>query len=213
VLRKLVRLALLLLAAFAPAPSLHAQTANGDAARGKILSKTEQCQECHGETGISTSEHYPKLAGQSAAYISKQLGDFHEGARTSEIMNAMAANLSPQDIADIAAFFSAAPHWSGEEANFSAAGQALFRDGDASRALPACASCHGEKAAGADQGPNPVPAISGQRESYLANQLHAWKADDRKNSPGDVMNDIAHRLSEPEIDALARYLSGPRAME
>src|SRR5271157_448041 len=116
--RKFVPIGVVLLAALAPAPSLHAETANGDAARGKILSKAEQCQECHGETGISTSEHYPKLAGQSAAYIRKQLGEFHTGARTSEIMNEMAANLSPQDIADVAAYFSSAPHWSGEEANF-----------------------------------------------------------------------------------------------
>ncbi len=202
-----------LLAAFPPTHPLRAQTTNGDAARGKILSKSEQCQECHGETGISTSEHYPKLAGQSAAYIRKQLGDFHDGARKSEIMNAMAANLSPQDIADIATYFSSAPRWSGEQDNFSAAGQRLFLAGDFARSIPACASCHGEKEAGADQGQNPAPAIGGQHESYLANQLHAWKADDRKNSPDDVMNDIARRLSDAEIDALARYLSGLRAMK
>jgi cytochrome c553 len=202
-----------LLAAFALAPPLHAETANGDATRGRFLSKAEQCQECHGETGLGTAEHYPKLAGQSAAYIRKQLGDFHAGARKSEIMNAMAANLSPQDMADIAAWFSSAPPWSGEQHNFSATGQTIFLDGDVFRTLPSCASCHGEKGAGSDQGPNPVPAIGGQHESYLANQLHAWKADDRKNSPGDVMNDIAHRLSEAEVDALARYLSGLRAME
>ncbi len=211
--RKFVSTGFVLLVAFALTPSLHAETANGDAARGKLLSSSEQCQECHGEAGQGTAEHYPKLAGQSANYIGKQLGDFHAGVRKSEIMNAMTANLSLQDAADIAAFFSSAPRWSGEEVNFSASGQALFRDGDSSRALPACASCHGEKGAGADQGPNSVPAIGGQRESYLANQLHAWKADDRKNSPGDVMNDIARRLSETEIDALARYLSGRRAME
>ena len=211
--RKFIPIGFVLLAVFAPASSLHAETANGDAARGKILSKAEQCQECHGETGLGTAEHYPKLAGQSAAYIRKQLGDFHAGARKSEIMNAMAANLSPQNMADIAAWFSSAPRWSGEQYNFSAAGQAIFLNGDLLRALPSCASCHGEKGAGSDQGPTPVPAIGGQHESYLANQLHAWKADDRKNSPGDVMNDIARRLSEAEIDALAGYLSGLRPME
>jgi len=192
---------------------LHAEAANGDAARGKIRSKAEQCQECHGEAGQGTAEHYPKLAGQWAGYIRKQLGDFQSGARKNENMTAMAAELSRQDIADIAAYFSSAPRWSGEEANFSAAGQALFLNGDSLRALPACASCHGEKGAGADQGPAPIPAIGGQRESYLINQLNAWKVDDRGNSPDGVMNDVAHRLSEGEIAALARYLSGPRAME
>ncbi len=185
----------------------------GDAANGKIRSQAEQCQECHGEAGLGTAEHYPKLAGQWAGYIRKQLGDFQSGARKSEIMNAMASDLSPRDIADIAAYFSSAPRWSGEEDNFSAAGRALYLNGDPSRALPACASCHGEKGAGADTGAGPIPALAGQRESYLINQLNAFKADDRANSPGAVMNEIAHRLSISEIAALAHYVSGPRAME
>jgi cytochrome c553 len=128
-------------------------------------------------------------------------------------MTAMTAGLSRTDIADIAAYFSSSPRWSGEEQNFSAAGQALFLNGDPSRGLPACASCHGEKGAGADLGPSPIPAIGGQRESYLISQLNAFRVDDRANSPDAVMNEIAHRLSEREISALALYLSGPRAMK
>jgi cytochrome c553 len=211
--RKFVPFGLLALFLSAQVPALYAETAIGDASRGKIRSKAEQCQECHGEAGLGTAEHYPKLAGQWVDYIRKQLGDFQSGARKNEFMTAMAAELSQQDIADIAAYFSSAPRWSGEEDNFSAAGQTLFLNGDPSRALPACASCHGEKGAGADPGSSPIPAIGGQRESYLINQLHAWKVDDRANSPDDQMNDVAHRLSESEIIALARYISGPRAME
>jgi cytochrome c553 len=202
--------------ALALAGQVHAEPAKGDPVRGKIRSKSEQCQECHGEAGLGTAEHYPKLAGQWSAYIRKQLGDFQAGARKSEIMNAMASGLSRQDIADIAAYFSSSPRWSGEEENFNAAGRSLFLNGDSARSIPACASCHGEKGAGADQGtlfPTPVPAIGGQRESYLINQLNAFKVDDRANSPDGVMNEIAHRLSIRDIAALAAYISGPRAME
>ncbi len=205
--------ALLLISAllFASPPTGAAQETLGDAARGKIRSKAEQCQECHGEAGLGTAEHYPKLAGQWAGYIRKQLDDFQSGARKNEIMTAMAAALSKQDIADIAAYFSGSARWTGEEANFNALGQSLYQNGDTARGLPACAACHGEKGGGA--GEAPIPAVGGQRESYLANQLYAWKVGDRRNSPGDVMNGVAQSLKDAEIDALANYLSGPRAME
>jgi cytochrome c553 len=207
-----LRPVLLLAFLLAPLPT-HADAPKGDFDRGKIRSKAEQCQECHGEAGLGTAEHYPKLAGQHAAYIRKQLGDFQSGARKNEFMTAMAAAISKQDILDIAAYFSGSPHWSGEAQNFSQTGRVLFRDGDSARGLPACASCHGENGAGDAETSSPIPAIAGQTESYLAHQLYAWKAGERHNSPGDVMNEIAGKLSDGEIDALAKYLSGPQAMK
>ena len=202
----------LLLLALASATPAHSDD-SGDPSRGKIRSKAEQCQECHGEAGEGTAEHYPKLAGQRAVYLRKQLSDFQSGARKNEIMSAMAPSLTQQDIADVVAYFSSAPHWSGEEANFDSLGQTLFRDGDSARGLLACAACHGDKGGGSGDASAPVPAIAGQRESYLANQLRAWKVGERRNSPGDVMNEIAQKLSDSEIDALAKFLSGPRAMQ
>ena len=179
----------------------------GDVARGKIRSKAEQCQECHGEAGQGTADHYPRLAGQWSAYLRKQLGDFQSGARKNEIMTAMASELSPQDIADIAAYFSAAPAAAGRPGPASARGEALFRRGDPARALPACASCHGLAAEGAqgagDAEGDPVPVLAGQSEIYLANQLFNWKVEDRHNSEGGVMNAVARALSAEEIDALA----------
>ena len=213
--RKSARLGLLLLALCAPGASLpgHAADLPGDFERGKIRSRAEQCQECHGEAGLGTAEHYPKLAGQWPAYIRKQLDDFQSGARKNEFMTAMAAAVSKQDIADIAAYFSGSPHWGGEGRNFSATGRTLFLDGDSARGLTACASCHGDTGGGNAEAASPVPALAGQTESYLANQLHAWKVGDRRNSPGDVMNEIAQKLTEAEIDDLAKYLSGPAAMK
>ncbi len=211
--RKYFDVVFLLLGAAVHASPIHAETIIGDAARGKNRSKAEQCQECHGEAGQGTAEHFPKLAGQWAAYIRKQLGDFQSGARKSEIMTAMASGLSRQDIADIAAYFSSAPRWDAEQTASSALGQRLYQNGDSSRGLPACQSCHGVHGRGGDADDNSVPAVGAQRQSYLTNQLHAWKVDDRENSRGGVMNDVAHRLDDVEIEALAKYLSGLRAAE
>lgn len=186
----------------------HAGEWAGDASRGKIRSKAELCQECHGETGQGTAEHYPKLAGQWPAYIAKQLLDFQSGARKNEIMTAMAADLSRQDIADIAAYFSSVPPWQATAGNFSARGESLFLNGDAARDLPSCAFCHGADAAGSGQQEAPVPALAGQNQSYLANQLFFWKVDERRNNEGGAMNAVAHGLTAEDIDALAKFLSG-----
>jgi cytochrome c553 len=206
------QLATLLLAAAVFASSARGETIAGDAVRGNIRSKAEQCQECHGEAGISTSEHYPKLAGQFSAYLRKQLNDFQSGARKSEIMTAMASGLSSQDIADIAAFFSGAPRWDAEEAEFIASGRALYEGGDYARGLPACQTCHGENGTGEIGADNkaPAPIIGGQRQLYLTSQLHLWKVGDRENSPGGVMNEVARKLTDAEIDQLARFLASQR---
>lgn len=208
--RTFFRLPLFLLAATVSVSSSHAETSPGDSARGKIRSKAEQCQECHGEAGVGASDHYPKLAGQWAAYLRKQLNDFQSGARKSEIMTVMASGLSQQDIADIAAYFSGAPRWDAEQDGSNAVGRDLFENGDPSRELPACVSCHGARGAGDGGGASAIPAIGGQRQTYLTSQLHLWKVEDRRNSPGDVMNAVAKKLSDVEIEDLARFLAGQR---
>jgi cytochrome c553 len=186
----------------------HAVELAGDFSRGKARAKSEQCQECHGETGLGTAEHYPRLAGQQSTYIAKQLRDFQSGARKNEIMTAMAADLSPQDIADIAAYFSRAATRVPAPGNFSALGESLYHNGDSARGIAACATCHGATAAGADAGEAPVPALAAQSETYLANQLFVWKVGERGNSVDGAMNAVTQSLSSAEIDALAKYISG-----
>jgi cytochrome c553 len=176
----------------------------GDAANGKLRSRAEQCQECHGEFGESTAEHYPRLGGQKACYLRKQLQDFQSGARKNEIMTAMASELSAQDIADIAAYFSGASRMAGQQSVNDPTGENLFENGDLSRGLPSCASCHADVSSA-------TPVLAGQRELYLIAQLSSWKLDDRKNSPDNVMNAVAHALTEAEIAALARYLADSKA--
>lgn len=200
--------ALLALSLLSPAQGGFAQrAAAGNPADGKVFSA--QCQECHGEAGLSTSDHYPNLAGQNEAYLRKQLTDFQSGARQSEVMNAMASELSQDNIASIAAYFASAPAMSARKWGDDALGQRLFDTGDATRALPACASCHGARSHGSPR-ENPVPVLAGQREIYLIAQLWSWKTDNRTNSPGATMNVIAQALSDTDIDALAKYLAGSR---
>lgn len=67
--------------------------------------KARACQVCHGKGGHSKNPTYPVLAGQHAKYIVKQLKAFRAGTRKDPIMNGMAAPLSDQDMADIAAYF------------------------------------------------------------------------------------------------------------
>ena len=77
--------------------------AAGDAAAGK--SKSTTCTACHGPDGNSTNPQWPKLAGQHAPYMVKQLKDFKSGARKDPVMSPMAAPLSPQDMEDLSAYY------------------------------------------------------------------------------------------------------------
>lgn len=180
----------------------------GDAVAGKRKSKAEQCQECHGEDGNSLSMSTPKLAGQSAAYLAKQLADFQSGARKHVVMNEMAAPLGEADRLDIAAYFSGRKKSAEPDKSFSLKGRDLFQYGDMERDIPQCANCHGDKGQGSAARGVSYPALAGQHRTYLRIQLINWRMGERGNSPDGVMNRIAQQLSDDEIGALADYLSG-----
>jgi cytochrome c553 len=79
--------------------------AAGDYKRG--LEKSQVCQSCHGRTGNeSLQPSYPKLAGQHADYLIHALRGYRDGTRENAIMAGFASNLSDQDIADLAAWYS-----------------------------------------------------------------------------------------------------------
>lgn len=180
----------------------------GDVVAGKQKSADERCQECHGQDGNSEDLRIPKHAGQLAGYLSKQLHDFQSGARQHEVMTTMAADLTAQDIADIAAYFASQPVMSGQGGPEKPQAKALFAQGDAVRNLKACGSCHGENGKGQFADNNFYPAIAGQNRVYLRQQLVNWKLGERKNSADGVMNKIAAALSDQEIDELVEYLTG-----
>ena len=188
--------------------SVFSLTEQGRVSVGEQLTESERCQECHGKSGMSTDARIPNHAGQHAAYIVKQLKAFRAGDRHHEIMNRMAEELTDQDIADIAAYFSAQPTMRGEAGAGRANAKALFSHGDKARGIDSCASCHGDRGQGKIEKGVVYPRIGGQRRVYLSGQLVSWKLGDRSNSPEGVMNQTASHLTDDEIDALADYIAG-----
>ena len=179
----------------------------GDAALG--AQKAAVCAACHGMTGSSVNPEWPSLAGQPAAYIVAQLRQFQQGSRVNPLMTPMAAPLAEGDMADLAAHFSQqAP--AGLEADPSnwKLGEKLFRGGDAARGIPACIACHGPQGRG--NAPAGFPALRAQQSLYAYNQLRAFAAGTRTSIGNPIMRDIASRLTDEEMRALASYTQGLR---
>ncbi len=185
-----------------------AQAAGGDVNAGQA--KAAACVACHGPMGNAPiMGTYPKLAGQHADYIAKQLADFQAGkTRSNMIMAGQVANLSEQDMLDLAAYFAAqAPSiGSAPEGEVSAQGEAIYRGGIAASGVAACMSCHGPNGAG-----NPAagfPALSGQNSDYVALALQNFRSGDRSNDLNGMMQDIAGKMTDEEIAAVAAYIAG-----
>ena len=163
-----------------------------------------RCFLCHGARGEAASELFPRLAAQNAEYIAKQLANFKSGARKSDTMKGMAADLAPQDMRALGVFFSRqpSPPHAVRDAALAQAGEAVYtRGGDAAEVL-ACAGCHGPRA----HGSSTLPRLAGQVADYLETQLKQFGARARTNDNA-VMQDIAGKMTEREIKAVAEYLS------
>jgi cytochrome c553 len=195
-------LSLLSLAALADEPRV------GDLVAGKQKSKAENCQECHGETGVSPTNYIPHLAGQHADYLVKQLQDFRSGERKHPIMNVMADGLADGDLEDIAAYFAANPPVRGDGSGKGATAERLFTRGDPGRGIPPCKSCHGENGQGSYSDTGSYPMIGGQHRVYLREQLRNWRSGERHNCPGGMMNVVTRSLSDDELESLAAYIAG-----
>ncbi len=171
--------------------------------------KAVTCSACHGMDGTSLSPEWPNLAGQHETYLVRQLGAFHAGERQNALMTPMALILSEQDMADVAAYFSAQAIRGGEADPAKVKlGQRVFRSGNVAGHVMACAGCHGPTGRG--NGPASYPSIQGQHSVYVAAQLRAYKAGTRTTDPNQMMRNIAALLTEEEIDAVASYVQGLR---
>jgi len=187
------------------AEAIKQRSGSGDPVAGK--DKSELCQGCHGEEGISAESTAPKLAGQYAGYIIKQIRDFRSGLRVHQIMSDVAKTVNEDDLPDIAAYFASRKKMKGNGSD-NKVGQELFLHGDMSRMMVACVNCHGVNGKGKTP-TNPVfPVLGGQHKDYLRVQLTNFRSGDRGNSPGGVMNIITQKLTDAELDALANYVSG-----
>ncbi len=189
--------------AFAFFASAHAA---GDPAKGQeVVGKV--CAACHGFDGTAAIPANPSLAGQHADYIYKQLTEFKSGARSNPVMAAMVANLSADDMRNVAAFYSSQPprQMGAKDRDLATRGARLYRGGNASNGVAACAGCHSPNGAGI---PSVYPRLASQHSEYVVAQLKAFRAGDRANDPNLMMRSTAARLSDKDIAALAEYISG-----
>lgn len=174
----------------------------GDVKAGQ--GKSAMCASCHGVDGNSAIAMYPKLAGQSANYIAKQLANFKSGERVNSIMAGMVAALSEEDMNDLAAYYAVQTPTAGQ-AEGSDIGHKLYFGGDANKGITACVACHGVKGKGMAQAG--FPALAGQHAAYLKTQLASFREGHRGNDRNKMMRNIAIKLSDSEIDELVSYMS------
>ncbi len=175
--------AVLLVCCFGTASVFAADMAAGE-------QKAAACMGCHGPKGKSSSAQWPNLAAQQGLYLVNQLKAFKAGTRHNPMMQPMAANLSEDDINNLAAYYSSQPAVSaGSDATLAKAGQPK---------AAMCLGCHGSSAEGNGQ----FPRLAGQHPNYLVKQLSNFKEGERKNGH---MQAIAGTLSDEDMKALAAY--------
>ena len=171
--------------------------------------KAATCSACHGMDGNSLSPEWPNLAGQGEVYIVRQLKAFHAGQRQNVLMSPMAAILTEEDMADLAAYFSSQAVRGGEaDPSKFKVGQRVYRSGKVNEQVMACAGCHGPDGRG--NAPAGFPSLHGQHSTYVAAQLRAYKSGARTTDPNEMMRAMAASLSEEEIDAVASFIQGLR---
>jgi len=202
---------------------------NADAANAlkekvdSLVSKDKEgalCFSCHmdGGNGNNEAPEQPKLAGQHAEYLYKQMRDFKSvdgrpAVRMNGIMNAMIFSIPDDEtMKGIAEFYAkqeikpAAPKNS-KDPDFFKLGEKIWRAGLVSKGLPACSGCHGPAGKGI---PAQYPALAGQFPEYLEVQMKAFRDGARANDPEKMMRDIVLKMTDPEIKAVADYAAGLR---
>lgn len=189
-----------------------AAATEGNIEAGKAKSVT--CAACHGPDGNSPTDMYPKIAGQHAGYIFKQLKEFKLGAstggkegRNNAVMAGMVAALSEQDMHDLAAYYASQTMKAGTTPeDVVEAGQKLFRGGDMDRGIAACIACHGPRGVGHSLAN--FPKISFQHAAYIKTQLESFRNGSRANDMNGMMRDAAKKLTDEDIEILSKYLGG-----
>jgi len=180
--------------------------AAGDPEAGKL--KSSQCAACHGADGNSVNPEWPKLAGQHAGYLVKQLSYFEKGERENATMKPMASVLDEQGREDVAAYYASQSVKTGTaDPELVALGEKIYRSGNAESGVAPCMGCHGPNGAG-----NPAalyPALRGQHAKYTELQLHGFAEGKRVNENAKKMMQIlASRMTNREIRAVASYIQG-----
>jgi cytochrome c553 len=184
-------------------PTMLARPSQESIGRGATLA--HRCAICHGPTGLSRADS-PNLAGQYASVIYKQMLDFRSGARTSAIMSPFAANLTDQEIADVAAYYAYLPRLPAYHPTPQLPRPKIVIYGAPLRGIAPCGSCHGSL-------DNKVgsPWLEGQSEVYMREQLLAFASGQRRNDISQQMRNIARAMTPKEIDEAAAYYASQPA--
>ncbi len=193
--------------AFANTPAA-APASKGDPKAAESI-VNQVCAGCHAADGNSAIAANPKLAGLNAEYTYKQLTEFKSGVRKNAVMSGMVASLSPQDMLNLAAYFSAqqAKPSTAKDKDLALAGQKIYRGGAQGSGVPACASCHGPQGKGV---PVQFPRLAGQHGDYIYTQLNAFRVGERANDGAKMMQSIAAKMTDADMKAVAAYIEGLR---
>jgi len=196
---------------FAAAAQEKSAAVRPDLKRGQEIA-TSICVACHGADGNSTISTNPKLAGQDTAYLLKQLNDYarpasDKGARVNSIMAGILGGISVADRLHVATYYASQAHKPGAARNRDTLelGQRIYRVGIPERAVPACSGCHSPSGSGI---PAQYPRLAGQHAEYTIAQLKSFHDGTRRNNV--PMTQIASRLTEAEMNAVADYAAGLR---
>lgn len=180
---------------------------DGDPGAGQV--KAAVCGGCHGPDGNAVNPIWPKLAGQHAIYIAKQVRDFKAGRRQDPVMAPMAMTLADEDLADVAAYFASQQVRVGAaDPSLAERGKDLYLNGRPTEGIFPCIGCHGpngEGAPGAIEGG--FPAVSSQNPPYLEKQLRSFRDGARTNDWESIMQLVSRRLTDEDIAAVAAYLT------
>ncbi len=192
----------LVLAAAAMAAPAWAQEAALARAQEIVLGK---CFICHGTEGESSSPVFPRLAGQHAGYVARQLADYRSGRRQSATMKPMVEDLNDADFAALGLWFERQPvrAHAVDDPDLAQVGRFVYLRGNPYSGVAACAGCHGTGA----QGSETLPRLAGQHALYTEKQLRQFSTRERSNDNA-VMHGIATQLTALEMKAVSAYLSG-----
>jgi cytochrome c553 len=176
-----------------------------------MAARVQGCTACHGVHGEGTdNDYFPRLAGKPADYLYNQLQNFREGRRKYPPMNYLVTYLSDDYLHQIATYFSQQrpPYPQPAKSNVSqstlARGQQIVLNGDTSKQIPACAACHGKPLTGMQPA---IPGLVGLHSDYISAQVGAWRSGTRHAKAPDCMQQIASRLTDDDVTAVAAWLS------
>ncbi|RJG06108.1 cytochrome c4 [Noviherbaspirillum cavernae] len=170
------------------------------------------CMACHGKEGRAASDgYYPRIAGKPAGYLYNQLLNFKEGRRKQyPMMIYMVQHLSDDYLKELAVYFAEqhppypAPQISNQPQAVVDRGRTLAMVGDATKNIPSCAACHGEKLTGIAPS---IPGLLGLPRDYINGQFGAWRSGARRAAAPDCMGEITQRLTVEDISAVSAWLA------